>query len=192
MARSMEKLCTLIEDELRKVSEKGITTANLDNVYKLVDMMKDLKNMDYWETKEEYYGTMMDEGGYSQDGGYSQEGGYSERRRRDSRGRYSRADGPDTGYRDGTSYRRGYSRNQYGGGYSRNSEPDMERYDRYMHSKNSYRSSKTPECKQRMMDMLEDYMDDFTHKMEELARDSDCAEEKETIMRYLRKLQDIR
>lgn len=185
MARSMEKLCGLIEDELRKVADKGITTANLDNVYKLVDMMKDLKNMDYWETKGEYYDSMMGEsGGYSRDGGY--DSGYSECRRRDSMGRYSRNDG--SSYGNGTSYR-GYSRN---GGYSRNSEPDMERYDRYMSSKSSYRSSKSPECKQRMMDMLEDYMDDFTHKMEELARDSDCAEEKETIMRYLRKLQDIR
>ena len=64
-------------------------------------------------------------------------------------------------------------------------------YDRYMDSKQSYRSSKTPECKERLMRTLEDYMDDFSNQMEEMLRDSDCVEERTTIRRYLDKLKNI-
>lgn len=179
--KNMEKLCNIIEEELRKISEKGLNTNNLETAYKLIDMYKDLKNTDYWEVKSEYYMDMMG-------------GGYSERgRKRDSMGRYSRDGGMNTGYDNGSSYEsrmmghpnRGYSRNY--GGYSGN-----DRYDEYMDSKQSYRSSgNSPECKQRLMDTLEDYMDDFSKKMEEMLRDSDCAEERTTIKRYLDKIKNL-
>ena len=41
------------------------------------------------------------------------------------------------------------------------------------------------------MDTLEDYMDDFSQKMEEMLRDSDCAEERTTIKRYLDKIKNL-
>ena len=185
--RDMEKLCGVIEEELHKIASKGLNTSNLDTAYKLVDMYKDLKNTEYWEGKLDYYMNEMD--GYSQEG-YSQrysrnEGynmGHSERRKRDRMGRYSRNDG--SSYENGESLRRGYSRNSYAdGGYSG--------YDRYMDSKESYRSSKTPECKQRLMQTLEEYMDDFTEQMEEMLRDSDCQEERETIKRYISKIKNL-
>jgi hypothetical protein len=55
----MKKFCELIEMELGKIADKGLTTSNLDAAYKLVDMYKDLKNTDYWETKGEYYDTVL-------------------------------------------------------------------------------------------------------------------------------------
>ena len=42
------------------------------------------------------------------------------------------------------------------------------------------------------MDSLEDYMDDFTEKIKEMARDSDFPEEKEMINKFIGKLQNIR
>lgn len=180
--RDMEKLCSIIEEELGKIAEKGLTTSNLETAYKLIDMYKDLKNTEYWDVKGEYYMSEM--------------GGYSAARRRDSRGRYSRDDGSmDRDYDRDSSYRGGrrgehyvrghYSRDGYqDGGYSGN-------YDRYMDSKASYRSSKSPECKQRLMNTLEEYMDDFSRQMEEMLRDSDCAEERATIKRYLDKIKSI-
>lgn len=177
---NMDKLCRVVEEELRKIADKGLNTGNLDTAYKLIDMYKDLKNTEYWEGKLEYY--MGEMCGYSQEGYSRYEGGHSERRKRDRYGRYSRDDGSN--YENGDSFRRGYSRNSYlDGGYSG--------YDRYMDSKQSYRSSKSPECKQRLMDTLEDYMDDFTQRMEEMMRDSDCAEERTTIKRYLDKIKNI-
>lgn len=186
----MKRLCEIIEEELHKIAEKGLNTGNLETAYKLIDMYKDLKNTEYWEQKSEYYMSMMED----------MNGGYSEARRRDSRGRYSRDDGrmmPD--YNRDASYRgrsdehyvRGhYSRND---GYSRDGEMDgySGNYDRYMDSKQSYRSNKSPECKQRLMDSLEGYMDDFTRQIEEMSRDADCQEEREMINKFLRKLKNI-
>lgn len=176
---NMDKLCHVVEQELHKIAEKGLNTGNIDTAYKLIDMYKDLKNTEYWDGKLEYY--MSEMGGYSQAVyGRDYDNGHSERRKRDRMGRYSR----DDGYEHGDSLRRGYSRNGYSdGGYSG--------YDRYIDSKQSYRANKSPECKQRLMDTLEDYMDDFTKQMEEMMRDSDCAEERNTIKRYIDKIKNI-
>ena len=192
----MKKLCELIESELHKIAEKGLTTSNLETAYKLVDMYKDIKNTEYWETKGEYYMTVLDEmqGGYSE-GNYSMmEDDYSMRgRKRDRMGRYSREDGMggQSYARDG---RRGnQGRNQYSrmGDYSSNSG-GYSTYDRYMDSKQSYRSDKSADGKQRLMDPLEDYMDDFTEKIKEMHRDADTQEEREMISKFMNKLQNIR
>lgn len=171
----MEKLMQHICDELDKIAEKGFNQSNLDTAYKLVDMYKDLKESEAME------------GGYS--GNW--DGEYSERRR-DSRGRYSRDGGS---YDGGSSYaRRGehYVRGHYSrDGYSRDGGYSEDRYNRYLDSKASYRSSKSPECKQRLMNTLEEYMDDFSQQMEEMLRDSDCAEERTTIKRYLEKIKNL-
>lgn len=184
----MGRLCELIEEELRKIAEKGLNTGNLETAYKLIDMYKDLKNTEYWEQKGEYYMSMLGDG-------------YSEARKWDGMGRYARGDGrmapeyeSDASYRgrrNGEHYVRGhYSRAGYDdGGYSGDYGGN---YDRYMDSKQSYRSSKTPECKQRLMESLESYMDDFTRQIEEMSRDADCAEEREMIGRFMKKLQNIR
>ena len=79
------KMMQNIHEELDKIAEKGLNTSNLETAYKLIDMWKDMENVEYWKCKKEYYNQVMDE----MDGGE-----YSEaRRKRDSMGRYSRADG---------------------------------------------------------------------------------------------------
>lgn len=180
--RDMSRLHSNICEELDRIAEKGLSTSNLETAYKLIDMYKDLKNIEYWEMKSRYYEDGMDD---MQDGSYRmEEDGYSSRRKRDSMGRYSRdGEKTDHGLDRGTSYRRGYSRDRDGYG--------DETYDRYMRHKQSYRDSKTPECKQRMMDALDEHMDKFTQQMEELMRDSDCAEERTAIRHYLDKLKNI-
>ena len=184
----MKKLCELIESELHKIAEKGLTTSNLETAYKLVDMYKDLKNTEYWETKGEYYDTILMEmqGGYSQNDGYSMmEDDYAMRgRKRDRMGRYSRDDGMG-----GQSYARG--RGGRGRGYSKN-DGGYSMYDRYMDAKQSYRSNQSMDGKQKLMESLEDYMDDFTEKIKEMSRDADSAEERELINKFMAKLQNIR
>lgn len=187
--KDMKKLCEVIEQELHKIAEKGLTTSNVDTAYKLVDMYKDLKNTEYWETKGEYYDTVLAEmqGGYSHNDGYSMEEDYSMRgRKRDRMGRYSREDGmmhDDMSYARGRGGRgRGYSMND--GGYSM--------YDRVMDAKQSYRSDKSHDSKQRLMESLEDYMDDFTEKIKEMHRDAETGDERELISKFLGKLQNIR
>ena len=181
----MKKLCELIESELSKIAEKGLTTSNLETAYKLVDMYKDLKNTEYWETKGEYYDTVLMEmqGGYSERDYAMMEDDYSMRgRKRDRMGRYSSEDGMRHDDRMRRGGRRDYSMND--GGYSM--------YDRYMDAKQSYRSNQSMDGKQKLMESLEDYMDDFTEKIKEMSRDADSAEERELINKFMTKLQNIR
>ena len=189
----MKKFCELIESELSKIAEKGLTTSNLETAYKLVDMYKDIKNTEYWETKGEYYDTVLMEmqGGYSE-GNYSMmEDDYSMRgRKRDRMGRYSREDGMG-----GQSMARGGRRDNRGrysreGGYSMDGGYSM--YDRYMDAKQSYRSNQSMDGKQKLMESLEDYMDDFTEKIKEMARDADSQDERDLINKFLSKMQTIR
>ena len=67
------KLMQNIKDELDKIAEKGLNTGNLETAYKLIDMLKDMENVEYWKRKEEYYDTVQEqmEGGYRQTGDYS-------------------------------------------------------------------------------------------------------------------------
>lgn len=190
----MKKFCEMIEMELGKIADKGLTTSNLDAAYKLVDMYKDLKNTDYWETKGEYYDTVLMEmqGGYSHNDEKMMDDGYSMRgRKRDRMGRYSRDD--DMG---GQSYARGGRRDNRGrysrdGGYSMN-DGGYSMYDRYMDAKQSYRSNQSMDGKQKLMESLEDYMDDFTEKIKEMHRDAETGDERELISKFLGKLQNIR
>lgn len=190
----MKKFCEMIEMELGKIADKGLTTSNLDAAYKLVDMYKDLKNTDYWETKGEYYDTVLMEmqGGYSHNDEKMMDDGYSMRgRKRDRMGRYSRDD--DMG---GQSYARGGRRDNRGrysryGGYSMN-DGGYSMYDRYMDAKQSYRSNQSMDGKQKLMESLEDYMDDFTEKIKEMHRDAETGEERELISKFMTKLQNIR
>ena len=181
----MRKLCEMIETELDKIADKGFTTSNLETAYKLVDMYKDIKNTKYWETKGEYYDyVLMEMQNANPDNGYSMmDDDYSMRgRKRDRMGRYSREDGMMHDERHRRMGRHGYAMND--GGYSM--------YDRYMDNKQSYRSDKTADGKQRLMDSLEDYMDDFTEKIKEMHRDADTPEEREMISKFMTKLQNIR
>lgn len=192
----MKKLCELIETELSKIVEKGFTNTNLDTAYKMVDMYKDIKNMEYWDTKGEYYDTVLMEmqGGYSERDYSMMDDDYAMRgRKRDRMGRYSRDDGIG-----GQSMARGRGgnnrgRNQYSreGSYAMN-DGGYSMYDRYMDAKQSYRSNQSMDGKQKLMESLEDYMDDFTEKIKEMSRDADSAEERELINKFMNKLQNIR
>ena len=180
----MKKLCELIESELSKIAEKGLTTSNLETAYKLVDMYKDIKNTEYWETKGEYYDTVLMEmqGGYSERDYAMMEDDYSMRgRKRDRMGRYARNDGMRHDDRMRRGGRRDYSMDD---GYSM--------YDRVMDAKQSYRSEKSQDSKQRLMESLEDYMDDFTEKIKEMAHDADSQDERDLINKFMNKLQNIR
>jgi len=149
----MYRMCSIIENELDKISDKGLTTANIDVAYKLIDMYKDIKTVEG-----------MDEGGYSGNDSYG---------RHWVRGHYSRDNGS------------GYSMTN--ADYNRD-----ESYNSYLDSKRRYRSNKTMDCKDRMMDALDQYITSFTKKMEELADEADCAEEKQTIERYINKIKSVR
>lgn len=81
-----EKVKELVEKGINKTIEDGIQTSNLDTLGKLVDIYKDIANVEHWKKEEEndmrYDRRYRD---YTREP-YSREP-YG-RRRRDSRGRY--------------------------------------------------------------------------------------------------------
>ena len=52
----------MIEEELKGAIDEGINHDNIDDIGKLIDIHKDIKNEEYWELKEEVYA--MRDGGY--------------------------------------------------------------------------------------------------------------------------------
>lgn len=150
--------------ELEKKAQNGIkSTADLDTVWKLVDVYKNLLKIEM----------LQDAGEYADEHGYSQDDGYSQRRKRDSMGRYSRNDGMD---RDDS--HRGYRR---GGGYSG-------AHEHYMDTKQSYRSSRSPESKKEMLEAIDEFMDEIENLMQETKAGADTREERDKIQQRLRKL----
>ncbi len=81
-----DQLCEKVEEQLKKVVEQGIQVGNIDFVYKLVDIHKDLANEKYWKIKEENY---MNYRGYGE--------GYNEGYGRRYRGEYGRRGVKGTG-----------------------------------------------------------------------------------------------
>lgn len=81
-----DKVKELVEKGINKTIEDGIQTSNLDTLGKLVDIYKDIANIEHWKKEEENdmrYDRRYREYGREQYGRDS----YG-RRRRDSRGRY--------------------------------------------------------------------------------------------------------
>lgn len=92
-----EKVCKQVEEKIEHIISQGIKPENIDNLYKLIDIHKDLANEDYWEAKKEDMNMRYKN--------YSNYGEYNEgpmehygRRMRDSRGRFM-ARGYDSKYR---------------------------------------------------------------------------------------------
>lgn len=179
----MHKLRENAEKELKAIEEKGLTSSNLDNAYKLVEIMKGVDKIE-----------MMQDGGerdrYSRDGeDYSRErGGYSRN------GDYSREGNYSNDYDNGNSYRRG--RNQRNGqymhrpNYSRLSGDDTD-MDEYRNRKREYSNSRDEGSKGRMLDALEDFMCGVSSMVKQICRDADCREEREIVKKYAREIAEM-
>lgn len=172
----MHKLLENICDELDKIAAKGLNTANLETAYKLIDMLKDLKNVEYWKTKEDYYDG--EDEGYSQ--AYDRRGKREDMMMRKVDGDYNR----DSSYARGRARRRD-ARGRYMRDYSGAAKDD------YMDAKHQYRQTKDGDCKERMMERLEEYLEGFTEELADMSRDADCQEERQTIQRYVDKMRNM-
>ncbi len=143
--------------ELEKKAQNGLkSTQDLDTVWKLIDAYKNLLKIDMLQEASEY----------------SNDDGYSERRKRDSRGRYSRDGGYGTGYERGSSYRGGYS----------------EAKEEYMEAKNSYRTTRSPDSKRDMNVSLHDCMEKLKKELDEMEANADTREEREKIREMRREI----
>lgn len=181
----MHKLRENAEKELKAIEEKGLTSSNLDNAYKLVEIMKGVDKIEMMQDGGEYsregYSRDMedysrDRGGYSRNGGYSREGNYS------------------NDYDNGNSYRRGRSattgRYVHRPNYSRLSGDDTD-MDEYRSRKMEYSNSRDDMTKNKMLDALEDFMSGVCGMLKQIYRDSDVAEERQIIRKYAQQIADM-
>lgn len=174
----MHKLRENAEKELKAIEEKGLTSSNLDNAYKLVEIMKGVDKIE-----------MMQDGGYSQEGYSRDMEDYSR-----ERGGYSREGVYSNDYDNGNSYRRGRSertgRYVHRPNYSRLSGDD-EDMDRYRKSKREYSNSRDEGSKNKMLDALEDFMCGVSSMVKQICRDADCREEREIVKKYAREIAEM-
>lgn len=163
----MHKLRENAEKELKAIEEKGLTSSNLDNAFKLIEIVKGVDKIE-----------MMQDG----------EGDYSRDREDYGRGDYSRDD-----YDRGNSYRRGRNRRtgeyMHRPNYSRLAGDDTD-MDRYKEDKKNYSNSRDGRDKDRMLDSLETLVANVCDMVAQVYRDCDCPEEREVIKRHISRLYD--
>lgn len=133
-----EELCKQLEEQINAIKEQGINPDNLEMLGDLVDIKKDIANMDYWKKKEGVMDMRYRAGGY---GNYGREG-YGARGR-DSRGRYT-------------------GRGNYRG--EEMLEEMMDNYGTYMENGGMYGGPETDKAFDYMLEAAEDFMN---HLMEE-------------------------
>lgn len=100
-----EKIIDKLKEETEKlicnILEQGINENNLDYLYKVVDIHKDISNEEYWKQKEEneMYGNYSRDsyGEYNEGGSYGRRGVPGTGRGRYSEGSYGRRGVPGTG-----------------------------------------------------------------------------------------------
>lgn len=135
-----------MEDELKSICRKEeITPTDLDNIYKIVDIIKDVTTVEAMHKAEE--------NGYSGEGMSNYSRGwdvdYSYARGRDSRGRYTS--------RDGRSYEGSYENSNrgrsYEGGYSGHDKEEM--IDNLMKMMRSARTEEERENYRKIIEQLE-------------------------------------
>ena len=161
-----DKIKELVCKELERFSDTTeLNGEELDVLYKLIDIDKDLENIDYWNVKKEVMKMR-----YNDYGDYS-ESGY---------GNYGRRGVPGTG----RGRYRGYSEGE------EMLENMKESYGAYSESRNAY-SRGNYNAGQDSMDALEDTMRLFTEFAQKMIQEVDSPEAKQIIRKHLRKISQM-
>lgn len=166
-----------VEEKIEKILETGINIENIDLLYKLVDIHKDIENEKYWNKKKEVYENMN----YRNYGEYPDEYTIYNRRGMAGMGR---------GYGEGNYGRRGVP----GTGRRYRGEDmleDMhENYNNYSESKEEYGRGNygAEEDTMRSLDYMLKSVVQFIKMLEE---DAGSEEEMKLIKKYSRKISEM-
>ena len=157
-----------VERIIKQITENGLQTANVELLYKLIDIHKDIENEKYWKEKEEE--SMYRGRDYFMDDSYN--GGRS----RDSRGRYM----------DGSYGRRGVP----GTGRGRYRGYDMieemgEHYGDYSEGRDNYGNDRETE---KSFDKMLQSLEDFTYL---IMQEADSPDKIEKVKRTARKISEF-
>ena len=157
-----------VERIIKQITENGLQTANVELLYKLIDIHKDIENEKYWKEKEEE--SMYRGRDYFMDDSYN--GGRS----RDSRGRYM----------DGSYGRRGVP----GTGRGRYRGYDMieemgEHYGDYSEGRDNYGNDRETE---KSFDKMLQSLEDFTYL---IMQEADSQDKIEKVRKTARKISEM-
>ena len=157
-----------VEKIIKQITESGLQTANVELLYKLIDIHKDIENEKYWKEKEEE--SMYRGRDYFMDDSYN--GGRS----RDSRGRYM----------DGSYGRRGVP----GTGRGRYRGYDMieemgEHYGDYSEGRDNYGNDRETE---KSFDKMLQSLEDFTYL---IMQEADSQDKIEKVRKTARKISEF-
>ena len=157
-----------VERIIKQITENGLQTANVELLYKLIDIHKDIENEKYWKEKEEE--SMYRGRDYFMDDSYN--GGRS----RDSRGRYI----------DGSYGRRGVP----GTGRGRYRGYDMieemgEHYGDYSEGRDTYGNDRETE---KSFDKMLQSLEDFTYL---IMQEADSQDKIEKVRKTARKISEM-
>lgn len=157
-----------VEKLIKQITESGLQVANVELLYKLIDIHKDIENEKYWKEKEE---NMMYRGR-----DYFMDDSYSGGRSRDSRGRYM-----DSSYgRRGVP---GTGRGRYRG-YDMIEEMG-EHYGDYSEGRDNYGNDRETE---KSFDKMLQSLEDFTYL---IMQEADSQDKIEKVRKTARKISEM-
>ena len=155
-----------VERIIKQITENGLQTANVELLYKLIDVHKDIENEKYWKEKENMY----------RGRDYFMDDSYNGGRSRDSRGRYM----------DGSYGRRGVP----GTGRGRYRGYDMieemgEHYGDYSEGRDTYGNDRETE---KSFDKMLQSLEDFTYL---IMQEADSQDKIEKVRKTAKKISEF-
>ena len=180
-----EKVQIEIDKLIKEVVDDGISSDNLDYLYRLIDIHKDLANEEYWNVKKEgikmrYRGSNYSDGyGEYSDGSM---GGYGEYGEYSAGGSYGRRGVKGTG------------RGRSGRGRYRGDEmmDEMQfHYGNYSEGKEEYNAGGSYGAKQDTIKSLDYMMKSVVQFIEMLEQDASSQEEINIIKKYTKKISEM-
>ena len=151
-----------VEKLIKQVTESGLQVANVELLYKLIDIHKDIENEKYWKEKEE---NMM----------YRDYDNYSGGRSRDSRGRYMDSYGRRGVPGTGRGRYRGYDMIEEMG----------EHYGDYSEGRDNYGNDRETE---KSFDKMLQSLEDFTYL---IMQEADSQDKIEKVRKTARKISEF-
>ena len=151
-----------VERIIKQITENGLQTANVELLYKLIDIHKDIENEKYWKEKEE---NMM----------YRDYDNYGGGRSRDSRGRYMESYGRRGVPGTGRGRYRGYDMIEEMG----------EHYGNYSEGRDTYGNDRETE---KSFDKMLQSLEDFTYL---IMQEADSQDKIEKVRKTARKISEM-
>ena len=151
-----------VERIIKQITESGLQTANVELLYKLIDIHKDIENEKYWKEKEE---NMM----------YRDYDNYGGGRSRDSRGRYMESYGRRGVPGNGRGRYRGYDM----------IEEMSEHYGDYSEGRDTYGNDRETE---KSFDKMLQSLEDFTYL---IMQEADSQDKIEKVRKTARKISEF-